>query len=759
MKRALIFLTALFLSTFSATFAQKSLTNVALKASVTASSKERPASAAVDGDHTSYWQSGSFVGTHWLRIDLGHEHEVDRVLLPLVTGVNHMIVEVEKEDGAWKEVYSGNTHNPLIGFKPERTRSIRLTSVDGGQMRIYEVRVYEYDPQPVFLNQSGFDLYGIKRFTAPLAKNGAIYTITRKGNTDVLHKGYISSHIGDFSEFRPAADYGPYVVHVDCENGRGSSVPFYIGPNWMERVSYQPAINFMVDTRCWFGDSRLFKPTDQSPGCPHLGVAWRDSHQMSFEIPSLLHLYFSNPSAFQTNRMPVQGDYPGLREELPEHTPEIVRLIYWAVDIYLRGEVNHTLLKGQLAYFVYAWPWLSEYIPENVYQKALEYVFRMWGDENRNRWPWHDVEHTANLFQTYTIIGTGKGELPTGHSIVPNLLMYEIAKREGKDNPEVYFQTAYNQTQWLIENLDWQDPLTTKGQRQGEWVAVTSFVHFLENYPDRAPAGLLQKIQDWSEVAIHRSDNLWDFRRYSDQRWIIPGIGDPNLDRPITGFNEVGNVGGFPAPLIAATKVIEDKNVVERLNQIAIAHIDHVFGRNPTGRHFSFDGPLDFEGVNEGWFQEHQGGAGMLQLSRGVLDGSAKETTFPYNPYAGDPGHTEGWVTFNTPWNISLAFMSAQKTSVSVFDSSFSRTITSAKPGTEIGIEITAPLNFDYAKKEHGEAFVYLNDRLVRVAVKEVGTSSNRFRGTFNIPDDQTEPIKVAYGFAWHETYMMVTIE
>ena len=215
----------------------------------------------------------------------------------------------------------------------------------------------------------------------------------------------------------------------------------------------------------------------------------------------------------------------------------------------------------------------------------------------------------------------------------------------------------------------------------------------------------------------------------------------------------------MPAPLIAATQVIEDKNVVERLNQIAIAHIDNVFGRNPTGRNFSFDGPLDFEGVNEGWFQEYQGGAGMLQLPRGVLDGSAKETTFPYNPYAGAPGHTEGWVTFNTPWNISVAYMSAQKTSVAVFDSSFSNTITSARPDDKIGIEITAPLNFDYAIKEYGEAFVYLNNRLVRVAVEEAGTSSNRFRGTFTVPNDQSDPFKVAYGFAWHEKYVMVTIE
>ena len=758
MKNLIIFVAA-FILTVSTAFAQKSLTNVALKASVAASSEERPASAAVDGDHTSYWQSGSFVGDHWLKIDLGHEHEIDRILLPLVRGVDHLVVEVEGENGEWKEVYSGETGNPLVGFEPEKTRRIKLTSIDGGPMRVYEVRVYQYDPQPVFLNQSGFDLYGFKRFTAPLVNDGAAYTITRKGNFSVLYKGYIDNQIGDFSGFRPEGDPGPYVVHVEGENGIGFSVPFYIAPNWMERVSYQPAIDFMVDTRCWFGDSRQFEPTDDSPGCPSLGVAWRDSHQMSFEVQSLLHLYFSNPSAFSVDRMPVQGTYLGLREELPEHTPEIIRLIYWAVDIYLRGEVNHTLLKQQLAYFVYAWPWLSDYIPENVYQEALEYVFRIWGDEENNRWQWHDVEHTADLFQTYTNIGTGKGELPTGHSIVPNLLMYEIAKREGIDDPNDYFQAAYNQTEWLIANLDWHDPLTTKGQRQGEWVAITSFVHFLEHYPDKAPHGVLQKIEKWAEVAIQRSDNFWDFRKYSNDRWIIPGIGHSRLDRPETGFNEVGNIAGLPAPLIAATRILKDHNVVKRLDQLATAHVDHVFGRNPTGRHFSFDGYLDFEGVDEGWFQEYQGGAGFLQVSRGVLDGSPKETTFPYNPYAGDPGHTEGWVTFNTPWNISLAYMSAQKTSVLAYDASFSEPIASARQGDEIGIEVTAPLNFDYAKREQAEAFIYLNDRRILVDVKEVSTSSNRFRGTFTIPEDQSGTIKIAYGIAWHEQYVKVSID
>lgn len=750
MKKLLLLLAIICI--YSTAWGQKLNTNIALNVSIEASSEERPASAAIDGDHTSYWQSGSFVGDHWLKIDLGNYYYIDRIVLPLVSGVDSLVVEVKGENSEWEKVFSGNPDNPLIGFDPIKARSIKLSSIAGAQMRVYEAQVFQYDPQPVFINQSGFDIDRIKRFTAPLAAEGSTYAILRKNDLGILYEGEITNQIGDFTDFHPVGDPGPYVIHVTGENGEGESLSFYIGPNWLERVAYQPAIDFMVDTRCWFGDSTQFEPTDESPGCPSLGVAWRDSHQMSFEIQSLLHLYFSNPSAFSVDRMPVQGTYLGLREELPDHTPEIVRLIYWAVDIYLRGEVNHTLLKQQLAYFVYSWPLLSEYIPEKVYNEALEYVFNSWGDEEIDRWQWHDIEHTGDLFQTYTILGTGKGELPIGHSIVPNLLMYEIAKREGKDDSEEYFQAAYNQTQWLIDNVDWQDPRTTKGQRQGEWVAITSFSHFLENYPERAPEGLLQKIEEWADVVIQRSNNLWDFRRYSEDRWIIPGIGHGSLDRPETGFNEVGNIAGFAAPLNAATRVLGEKQITQRLDQLAISHVDNIFGRNPTGRHYSFDGPLEFEGVNVGWFQEYQGGAGQLQKSRGVLDGSPKETVFPYNPYAGDPGHTEGWVTFNTPWNISLAYISAQKTSVTVYNSTFSETITEISSGEEIGIEVEAPLNLDYAKKERAHAFIYLNNRKVRVDLEEINTSSNRFRGIYTIPDRiESDEVKVAYGYSWHE--------
>lgn len=730
--------------------------NVAEGKKVTADSQEESASKAVDADHESYWQSAASIGDHWLEIDLEEKWMLDHIVISKISGVDSLIVSLWCE-GQWQTVFAGKPDNPLIGFEPAKARKVQLKSIQGKQVRIYEVAVFQYDPQPVFVNQSGYDLHRSKRFTAPKAKDDTPFIITTAESDQVLFEGTVKDKVGDLTAFQPEHP-GPYVVHVQDETSEGISVPFNISPNLIEKVSYQPAIDFMVDVRCWFGDSRNYKPTDENADCPNLGVAWRDSHQFSFEIPSLLNLYFANPAAFSTERMPVQGVYLGVREELSENTPEIIRLIYWAVDIYLRGQVNQTLLKEQLAYFLYAYPSLSEYIPKNVYTEARDYLFGIWGEEKINRWQWYDIEHSGNLFHIFTELGTGKGQFPPGHSIVPNLMMYEVAKREGRKDAEQFLKAAYAQTEWLIQNLDWQDPRTTKGQRQGEHLTLTGMVYFLKNYPRQAPKGLEQKIAGWAETAISRADNMWDYRRYSDQKWIIPGI-DPE-HQSATGFNEPGNVAGFPAPALAAASVIRSKATQHRLEELAAAHIDHVFGRNPTGRHFCFDAPLDFEGVELGWFQEFQGGAGLLQTARGVLDGSPKETTYPYHPQAGDPGHTEGWVTFNTAWNTGLAYWSSAGTAVKVMDASFSNEISKVKKGGSLGIEVVAPLDFNENKIEVGLAFVYMNGEKHFVPLQEVSASSRQFRGIFQLSETmEVKQMKVAYGYGWHAREQTIDVE
>jgi hypothetical protein len=734
---------------------QSGLTNLALNQKVSASSEEEPAVAAVDGNPESYWQSAGMVGSHWLEISLDEAYTIDQIVLPLVKGADSLVAEAWVNE-QWQRVGHLPTDNPVIAFEPIKTDKLRLRSIDGQQLRIYEVQVFAYDPQPVLVNQVGYDLNRPKRFTAPWAPDGTPFRVVNTEDNSSLIEGVVQGNIGDFTGFRPDS-WGTYQIVVEGTDHTGRSVPFWVSPGLIEQVAYQPAMNFMVDVRCWFGDSRGYSPTDSSADCPNLGVAWRDSHQFSFEIPSLLNLYFANPEAFSTERMPVQGLYLGMREELPDGTPEIVRLIYWAVDIYLRGQVNHTLLKEQLAYFLYAYPYLEEYIPRSVYDEARDYLFGIWGNEAINRWQWHDIEHSGNLFQVYDFIGTGKGQFPPGHSIVSNLMMYEVAQREGRDDANKYFQAAYNQTQWLLNNLDWADPRTTKGQRQGEHVTITSLDYFQENYPQRAPKGIGEKISAWAEEMIRRSDNLWDYRRYSDEKWIIPTIW-PDRPGAENGFNEVGNIAGFPAPALAAIPYVKDSEKQQRLEELAIAYVDHMFGRNPTGRHFGFDATTDFAGVELGWYKEWQGGAGILQTARGVLDGSPKETTYPYHPEAGDPGHTEGWVTFNTAWNTGLAYLSSSSISVKVYDAQFSSEIDQAKPGDAIGIELTAPLNFDPEAVEQAQIVIQWKEEPTKVTLTETGNNTSRFRAIWEVNEPAKELV-VSYGLGWHQKASTIGIQ
>ncbi|MGO4426529.1 hypothetical protein AB4Z54_49475, partial [Streptomyces sp. MCAF7] len=232
-------------------------------------------------------------------------------------------------------------------------------------------------------------------------------------------------------------------------------------------------------------------------------------------------MYLANPSAF--DQIDVDADYQGLPVTLPEGTPDIVRLIYWGVELLLQEKVNDPQLKEQLAAFVYAYPQLDTYIPASVYQRARDHLFASWGDPARDRYYWQAfTPHTGDLFQVYTQVGTGKGELAPGHSVWPNLMMYEVAKREGRDDAGRYLHAAQSQADWLIKNLDLEDPRVTKGQRQSEYVLITVLVQFAETYPDKAPHGVKEFGRDWARIAVDRSDNLWDFRRYSDDRWTIP---------------------------------------------------------------------------------------------------------------------------------------------------------------------------------------------------------------------------------------------
>ena len=619
----------------------------------------------------------------------------------------------------------------------------------------------------MFVNTSGYDLNKSKRFTAPNADNAATFAIYQQGGTTPVYSGNIVNNIGDFTDFNPTdTSVYTYTIQVTGSAGQGQSVPFAIAPNWLERVSYQLSAQFMVGARCWNGNSAQRSGT--MAGC-NTGVAFRDSHQFGFDFPTMWEQYASNPSAYE--RMSLGATYVYSDSTPAAGTPDFVKLLYWPIDVFMTpfngGQANDPLLKEQMANFLYAYPDLKQYIPQSVYNQVRDYLFSVWGSTDKSRWNWYDIAIDGNLFQTYTTYDqSGKGAFPPGNSITPNLMMYEVAKREGRSDAQSYFDAAYNQTVWLINNLDWTNPTSTKGQRMSEHVTMENLVYFLKEYPTQAPPGLLAKINDWASVAISRSDNLWDFRKYSSTLWIIPG------------YNEPGNVAGFAASAFAASEVITDTTVKNRLHQIAMSQIDNVFGRNPTGRMYSHDGAPGsnsqagngFEGVELGWFNELSGGAGTLGSVLGVLDGSPKEASYPYNPYA-DPGYSEGWVQFNTAWNASLAYMAAEDTDVNAFNQSFSSPITNVVAGTTFGVSLKAPLNFDYNQVETGTLnIVTSGGDSLKVPVSETANSSYYFHGTVttapgspNTTDNilqinPGETITVSYGYGTFKKQVQLTV-
>ena len=558
----------------------------------------------------------------------------------------------------------------------------------------------------IFLNQSGFNLGKPKRFTAPTLKEDTPFIIRAVDGHEALAKGMIHQQRGDFSDFNPRSE-GEFVV----EAGGLRSVPFRIGAHWLERVTTQNSIDFMIDSRHYVGNYRNV--------CQG-SFGWRDDHHFGWELHTLVPQYLSNPSAY--DRLPRQIVVEAPSEStkgkwgklLPpsNDAPDMVKLIHWGADVIVTQKLSHELLKSQLAYFLYAWPKLKKFLPEQNYLEVKNYAFSTWALETCDRKYPYDVSLEHNLLSLKTKIGSTKGEYPPGFSVEPNLLMYEIARRENIEGAERFLKAAQNQVQWMIDQLDWNDPLNTKGQRMSEFLTLTGMCHFLKQYPDQAPKGLQNKIQAWVSVVIRRSDNMWDFRKLDDDaQWTPMG------DKP-TMWNEPGNVVGLPACLMAARPFVTDPLQQKRCDEIAWAHFDNMFGRNPSGRHFSYDAPREIEGVEFGWYKYHHGGIGQLAEARFVLDGSPKNDSYPFQPENGPKGWTEGWIQHNNPFNLSLAYLAHLDTQI---EGEFF--------ADELEVRLVAPLNYDPLRKEEALVRVSSSDENgADVTLVEDGTDSSVFK-------------------------------
>jgi hypothetical protein len=717
--------------------------------SATASSAlaKYPASKAIDGkvSDDSRWVGEKSSSPSWLAIDLGETLKLSGVHLFTGYGDKDVISDFKIQfwsDGKWRDIpsaiVSGNKSSALaipfdqtVSVESDKLR-LWITASHQDTGRVKELIVWpagagdmpplarsagatpQSDIPAIYLNQSGFNLGKPKRFTAPTLADGTPFIVRNPKGGDPLFKGTVKNHIGDFSAFDPKGD-AEYVV----EAGGIDSVPFGIGPFWLERVTYQNAVNFMIDSRHYVGNDR---------NVCRGSFGWRDDHHFGWELHTLVPQYLSNPSAYE--RMPRQVKYEkprnaklwGALEPYNDEAPDIVKLIHWGADVIVTQKLAHEHLKAQLAYFLYAWPTLEEHLPAQNLKLVADYAFDTWIQSHKDRDYPYDESKGHNLLELKTRIGSTKGSLPPGFSVEPNLLMHEVAKRMKRPDADVYFDAAYQQVEWMIKHLDWNDPLVTKGQRMSEFLTLTGLAHFLREYPDRAPSGLKSKINEWAEVIVRRSDNLWDFRKLDDKDGWTPMGDSPQK------WNEPGNVIGLPSAILAAREFISNPPTRSRLDQIVWSHFDNMFGRNPVGRHFSFDAPREIEGVEYGWFKFYPGGIGRLADARFVIDGSPKNAHYPYHPEKGDIGWTEGWVQFNVCFNISLAYLAWSETDIEL-----------TTQGDELVIRLTAPLNFDYHQVESGTVIVASGqgDR-ERVTVTEDSANSSTFTGRIRLRPDQT---------------------
>lgn len=663
--------------------------------------------------------------SHWAVIDW--EEEIKIGTIDVYTGYRNgdaikNFVFQTFSNGNWKDIkntrISNNTKNEIrIALDNSlKTQKIRLYIEDpgsgSGRANVREIKVWAPTDQPlapleilrfneenpnrynprfpkdrhlVFLNQVGFNLNWPKRFTAPLSSEDTDFRITPVYSDKTLYRGKIKNHIGDFSDFKEVSEINEFVIRVSGGNLKeGTSVPFSIAPFLFERVTLENAVRHFVDDR---------SITGTHPGA--FGAApWRDAPFYAYCIPSLVSLYLTNPSF--CNHLPVEMNWekdikrvlspdfnydPGSGENALEvvkrmyleldapvgdNVPDVVQLIHWGISWwYIKPESKdyagsdyklHPETISVFSYFLYGYPWYKDYFTDKFYQTIKAYTFECW--------------EKYGLLEVDKTIGTFKGRYAPGWTVMPNLMMYEIAKREGYPDAEKFIRAAFNQVQWIIKELDFNDPLVTKGQRMSEHKMMTGLYTFYKNYPKKLPEGFKKKIRQLADLFISRSDNYWDFRKYDEgENWTLPRS-LPGHTGGGTSWNEPGNLAGFPAVAWNINRVLsnlpEDKRRKERLNILAVAHFDNLYGRNPLGYHTAFRGVKDFKGVEVAWpIQYNPNACARLHLVRGTICSSAATEHYPFNPN-GKFRHAEGWTAFNAALNMGLAAASRENTTINL---------------------------------------------------------------------------------------------
>lgn len=501
-----------------------------------------------------------------------------------------------------------------------------------------------------YINQCGYDINKSKRATFINGVRGTLFYLKKSSNNEVVFTGSIYNQIADFTGYNISGEY-----YLECNDIK--SYTFKIEENRILKVSQKLALKFMEMSR-----------QDSFDIGGNTGYAWRDSHQFSFELNGLAMMYMANPSYYENMTRDIYKVNECEYEELRTQTePNIIWLLKFGATRYYKwatenGIKLHALIKGQLAYFLYLYPYISEYVTQEFYTTIRDFTISIWSEEECNK-SWYEVEGTLshNLFKTQSVIGTVKGQLPPGYAVIPNLLMWEVAKRDNLETANNFKNSWLNNLTWLINSVDLTNPKYTKGQRMNEYIGINALTQSYELYPTLCPVNILNKIKNLAEVFISRCDNMWDYKQYSTKNDLSNAAKTIWVNEETTGglCNQPGNVAGVVGICLSLARIINDELMKNRLKQIAISHVDHMFGRNPLGRHFCYTATSEYDGAKLGWVKRYQGGYGNLGYVLGVLDGSPKNENYPYDP-KGNTGYTEGWVAFNSAWNMSIAYLNLE---------------------------------------------------------------------------------------------------
>lgn len=503
-----------------------------------------------------------------------------------------------------------------------------------------------------FISQIGYDIDKSKRSTFTNGIRGTEFTLKKVSDNSVVYTGEIKNQMADFSDFDES---GEYYLSCDGVNSYG----FKIGNGRIWGVTALPSLKFMEMSR-----------QDAWDVGGNTGYGWRDSHQFSFELNGLVMQYMSNPSYYESLPWNVyrvaDTEYTDLRVQ---DCPNIIWLMKFAIERYYDWNINkginlHALIKGQIAYFLYIYPHISQYISQAYYEQIRDWAISIWSVTTCNK-SWYDVSINHNLFTTQSKIGDVKGACPAGYAVVPNFMMYEVCKRDGLSSANSFLNSAENNIAWLVNNVDLKLPSNTKGQRMNEHIPFHALTYAYEMYPSHCPYGAYAKILEIANVLISRSNNIWDYTQYQTAG-DLSGATSTIWNNGATQTSGLANnpaYVGMMGVYFALARVIESDSIKSRLKELAISHMAHGFGRNPLGRCYDYKATDDFDGAKLGWVSRYTGGYGHLDNVIGVLDGAPKEGSFPFNPNA-STGYSEGWVAFNSAWNMALAYLNGENQSI-----------------------------------------------------------------------------------------------